>query len=164
MKKLNFKSLKQKLLLTSTTLIVTISIGVSLVSMFVSKNSLIKTVNMTLPEVAQQAAESVENAIKANLISLETIASDKTFTDETIPLNEKLNILAKAKVQYNYIGVSYVDAKGNLTDTDGNSFSIAGQESFEKAMKGISNISDPIISKVDGSILVLYTVPVKNDK
>ncbi|WP_027309188.1 methyl-accepting chemotaxis protein [Caloramator sp. ALD01] len=164
MKKLNFKSLKQKLLLTSTALIVTISIGVSLVSMFVSKNSLIKTVNMTLPEVAQQAAESVENAIKANLISLETIASDKTFTDETIPLNEKLNILAKAKVQYNYIGVSYVDAKGNLTDTDGNSFSIAGQESFEKAMKGISNISDPIISKVDGSILVLYTVPVKNDK
>ncbi|MBZ4663654.1 MAG: methyl-accepting chemotaxis protein [Caloramator sp.] len=164
MKKLNFKSLKQKLLLTSTALIVTISIGVSLVSMFVSKNSLIKTVNMTLPEVAQQAAESVENAIKANLISLETIASDKTFTNEMVPLNEKLNILAKAKLQYNYIGVSYVDAKGNLTDTDGNSFSIAGQESFEKAMKGISNISDPIISKVDGSILVLYTVPVKNDK
>jgi methyl-accepting chemotaxis protein len=164
LKKLNFKSLKQKLLLTSTALIVTISIGVSLVSMFVSKNSLIKTVNMTLPEVAQQAAESVENAIKANLISLETIASDKTFTNEMVPLNEKLNILAKAKLQYNYIGVSYVDAKGNLTDTDGNSFSIAGQESFEKAMKGISNISDPIISKVDGSILVLYTVPVKNDK
>ncbi|WDC85314.1 cache domain-containing protein [Caloramator sp. mosi_1] len=156
--------MKQQLLLSSTALIVTISIGVLTCIYVCIKNSLINTVNMTLPEVAQQAAESVENAIKTNLISLETIASDNTFTDETVPLEEKLKILAKAKTQYNYIGVSYVDGKGNLTDTDGNSFSIAGQESFEKAMKGISNISDPIISKVDGSILVLYTVPVKNEK
>jgi len=164
LKKLKFKSLKQQLLLTSTALIVTISVGVSIISMYISKKALVDTVNMTLPEVAQQAASSIENAIKVNLTTLETVASDNIFTDETIHLNEKLKILANVKTKYNFIGVSYVDAKGNLVDTDGNSFNIAGQESFEKAMKGISNISDPIISKVDGSILVLYTVPVKNAK
>ncbi|GFR35438.1 methyl-accepting chemotaxis protein [Thermobrachium celere] len=162
MKKLNFKSLKQQLLLTFTALIFTISVGISLISMYISKRALVDTISMTLPEVAQQAASSIEHAIKVNLTALETVASENIFTNETIPLDEKLKVLANVKTKYNFIGISYVDTKGNLVDTDGNSFNIAGQESFEKAMKGISNISDPIISKVDGSILVLYTVPVKN--
>lgn len=162
MKKFQFKSLKQQLILTSTALILTISVGLALTSMFISKNALVKTVNMNLPEIAKEAASSVENAINTNLTILEVVSENKILKDETVPLSEKLNLLAEVKKTYNYLGVSFVDSKGNLTDTDGNSFNIADQDSFKKAMSGVKNISDPIISKTDKSMIVLYTVPVKN--
>ncbi|MCX7951806.1 MAG: methyl-accepting chemotaxis protein [Clostridiales bacterium] len=162
MKKFQFKSLKQQLILTSTALILIISVGLALTSMFISKNALVKTVNMNLPEIAKEAASSVENAINTNLTILEVVSENKILKDETVPLSEKLNLLAEVKKSYNYLGVSFVDSKGNLTDTDGNSFNIADQDSFKKAMSGIKNISDPIISKTDKSMIVLYTVPIKN--
>lgn len=162
MKKFQFKSLKQQLILTSTALILVISVGLALTSMFISKHSLVNTINTDLPEIAKEAASSVENAINTNLTILDVVSENKILKDESIPLSEKLNLLSEVKKTYNYIGVSFVDSKGNLTDTDGNSFNIADQDSFKKAMSGIKNISNPIISKTDNSMIVLYTVPVKN--
>ena len=34
---------------------------------------------------------------------------------------------------------------------------------FQKALSGKSNVSDPIVSKIDGSVVVVYAVPIKNN-
>ncbi|SEG05880.1 methyl-accepting chemotaxis sensory transducer with Cache sensor [Caloramator fervidus] len=160
---MEFKSLKQRMLISFTGIITAICLGASLVLMYISKRSLINTVNTILPEIATQAASVVENAIDTRLSVLEQIAENQILKDEKASLEEKLKVLEKEKTKKGYVGISYILPNGDLTDTDGNKFNIKDQESFIKAMKGIKNISDPIISKVDGSIIVLYTVPVKNE-
>ncbi|SQB01716.1 methyl-accepting chemotaxis sensory transducer [Clostridium beijerinckii] len=38
---------------------------------------------------------------------------------------------------------------------------VKDREYFKKAMNGVSSVSDPLINKTDGSLLVIYAVPIK---
>ncbi|WP_373898747.1 methyl-accepting chemotaxis protein [Haloimpatiens sp. FM7315] len=163
MKKVKFKSLKNQLLISFIALIGTVCIGISLISMYISKRAVVQTVNTTLPEIAKQASFAIENKIKIKLDALEVLAEKQKIKNKSVPMEEKLKILSEQAKISGYLGMSFVDAKGNLTSTDGHKFNISDQEGFKKAMKGISNISDPIVSKTGGKLIVIYDIPVKNN-
>lgn len=161
MKKIQFKSLKTQLLVSFISLIVTICIGFSLISFYVSKKALIQSVSTTLPETAEQAAKAIENGISAEIKVLELVAENATLKDPNIPIKDKLDVLSAENKRAGHLGMSFVDTKGNLYDIGGATFNVADQDSFKKAMAGTANAADPLISKTDGSVIVIYSAPVK---
>ncbi|GAA0077472.1 methyl-accepting chemotaxis protein [Clostridium sp. CTA-5] len=163
MKKFKFKSLKHQLLLCFIALIVIMCTGISLISMYISKQALISTVNITLPEVAKQASSSVENAITTQTKILETLANNDKIKNETTPIEEKLVLLSEIAKQNSYLKMTILDAHGNGFNTDKQPLSLGDRDYFKKAISGINYVSDPIISKADNSLVVVYSVPIKNN-
>lgn len=161
MRKIQFKSLKTQLLVSFISLIVTICIGFSLISFYVSKKALVQSVSTTLPETAEQAAKAIENGISAELKVLELVAENATLKDPNAPIKDKLDVLSAENKRAGHLGMSFVDSKGNLYDISGATFSVAEQDAFKKAMAGTANAADPLISKTDGSVIVIYSAPVK---
>ncbi|MBW6408674.1 methyl-accepting chemotaxis protein [Clostridium weizhouense] len=163
MKKFKFKSLKHQLLLCFIALIIIMCTGISLISMYISKQALISTVNITLPEVAKQASSSVENAISTQTKILETLANNDKIKDETIPVNEKLELLSEIAKQNGYLKMTLLDANGNGFNTDNQPLNLSDRDYFKKSISGINYVSDPIVSKADNSLVVVYSVPIKNN-
>ncbi|WP_252226495.1 methyl-accepting chemotaxis protein [Clostridium sp. ZBS2] len=163
MKKLKFKSIKQQLLLCFISLIVIMCTGIALISMYISKKSVISTVNITLPEVAKQASSSVENAINTQTKILETLATNEKIKNETTPIEEKLALLSEISKQNGYLKMTFVDINGNGFNTDNQPLNISDRDYFKKSLSGISTVSDPIISKADNTLIVVYSVPIKNN-
>lgn len=163
MKKFKFKSLKHQLLLCFIALIVVMCTGISLISMYISKQALISTVNITLPEVAKQASSSVENAINTQTKILETLANNDKIKNETTPMEEKLVLLSEIAKQNGYLKMTILDAHGNGFNTDKQPLNLSDRDYFKKSISGINYVSDPIISKADNSLVVVYSVPIKNN-
>jgi methyl-accepting chemotaxis protein len=59
------------------------------------------------------------------------------------------------------MGIATLD--GSLTSSNGSVSNIKEREYFKDALSGKPAVSDPIISKVDGSVIVMYAVPIKNN-
>lgn len=161
MKRLKFKSIKNQLLISFIALIAVICIGVSLMASYISKKALVETVETTLPAVAEQASCAIENGISIQLQVLTLVAENEKIKDPNVSIKDKIDALIPENKRGNHLGMSFVDTKGNLFSTDGTTFNVADQESFKKALSGIGNASNPMISKTDGKVIVLYSVPVK---
>lgn len=160
-KKSGFKSIKTQLLLSFISLIVTICIGVSLIASLISKNSLKKTVETTLPAVAIQASNAIEKGISAQLEVLDMLAQNSTLTDPNTSIKDKLERLKIENERSKYLSMNYITLDGNGYKTDGSTFAAVDRDYFKKAVSGTPAVSDPIVSKATNSIVVIYAVPVK---
>ena len=163
LKKLKSKSLKSRLALYFGALLMVVCIGLGLISFFISKNSLINTVGLTLPEVAVQASSAVENAINGEFSVLERIAVNETILDESIPMSKKLQILEDETVRMGYLSMDIVDADGNIHNLDGSKVNLKDEPNIQKALAGQRYVTDPFISKIDGKLVVIYSVPIVKD-
>lgn len=160
-KKSGFKSIKTQLLMSFIALIVTICIGVSLIASLISKKALQKTVETTLPAVAKQASNAIQNGIDAQLQVLEMLAENDTLKDPNASIQDKLKRLNLENERSKYLGMNFIYLDGSGHKTDGTNFSAVDRDYFKKAASGTSAVSDPMISKTTGDIVVVYAVPVK---
>lgn len=55
-----------------------------------------------------------------------------------------------------------VGKDGQSIQTDGTTVNIKDRNYFKETMEGKRTISEPIVSKVDGKVVIIYTVPIKN--
>lgn len=155
------KSIKAKMIINLGAVILMICLGLGIISYFTSNKALISTVNSTLPQIATQTASSVEQKVTGDLMVLESIASRADITDLNNPYEKKLEIFKGEVERLGYIKMGMADLNGEALYTDGNLINISDREYFQKAKSGLRNISDPIISKTDDSIIISYAVPVK---
>lgn len=163
MKFMHFKSLKKQLLVSVILLTTLCCIGLTILSITISKKSIASTVDNTLPEIATQSAARIEVELSSKLNSLQLLATNPIFIDEKTTIDEKLAVLAAEKWRSGYKDMTYIDVNGNAVTLEKNPFNVSDQDNFQKAIQGISNVSDPIISASSGELLVLYSVPIKQN-
>lgn len=121
---------------------------------------LIKVVDQSLKELAGQGAYIVENELNNHLYILETIAKTNIITDTSIDINKMLEILKGYDDDTNPLELSLIDKNGNIISTGSEKFNISEHKYFQKALLGINNFSQPLISIIDGSQVVVFAVPV----
>ena len=155
------KSIKTKIILSAVLLLVIVSIGYMCISYYTSSWALTSKVEEMLPIVAIQASQVVGNALKAQLNALEALSMNNIFRDANSTLEEKLAILREEVARSGHLRMAVVDSNGNMVPTSGSNVNIKDREYFIKAMAGEANVSDPIISKVDNSIVIMYAAPIK---
>ncbi|MEG0153675.1 MAG: cache domain-containing protein, partial [Cellulosilyticaceae bacterium] len=159
------KSLGFKMLLIIVGLVTLICLGLASMSIIIAKNAVMKTINKTLPEIAQQSAARVENSLNEQIKVLEHVATDPVLLDEKATIEQKLAKLSSEQNRVGHLSMTLMLKNGDAYCTDSSTFNVAGEYGFKLAMEGAPSISDPVLSKSTGKMIVMYTVPImKNGK
>lgn len=114
-----------------------------------------------MPKIAEQTASNFQGRIEGELNSVAAIAARPDINNPNNSLQDKLLILSDEVKRTGCNRLSYIDKDGNLTNTMGTTSNVKERDYFKKAMNGTSSVSDPLVNKTDGSILVTYAVPIK---
>ncbi|QBD84559.1 methyl-accepting chemotaxis protein, partial [Clostridium tetani] len=162
-RKIRSKSIKVYIMLYFGILLIAIGIGLSGVSYINSKNTLENTVKMTMPEIVKQGSLAIETYIEGELDKLELVTDEKIFKDEKVSLDDKLKLLSNEVKRSGHVNMGIGDLNGNLKTTEGDLINISDREFFKKALKGVSSVTDPMVSKVDKSIIIIYASPLKKN-
>lgn len=150
--------------MVSNSLIIILScIIISILLYFIASKALTKHVESSLIEIAKQGAKIVNKEIENKLSVLETLAKIETVYNTDISISQKLEVLHKDFKTEEFLRISIADKKGASYTTDGKYLYIGDRDYFQKAISGHRNISDPIVSRIDGSLAVIFAVPVFYD-
>jgi methyl-accepting chemotaxis protein len=154
-------SIKNKMLLGFGSLIVIICICFGVISYNTALNSLLSSVQKTLPEVAKGAANNIEGRVEGQINILASIAMRSDIGDDKVPLSTKLGILKAEVEHYGHLKMGIADMSGNIAYTDGATLNVKEREYFTKAINGQANVSDPLVSKANNSVVLVYAAPIK---
>ena len=156
------RSIKKKLVLYLGILIAVICGGLGVTSYIAASNSLISNLSKTLPEIAEQASQSIEANVNGQLVALEAVAARSDISDPNLDPVQKRDILKKEAERLNSISIVYVDEKGDSIGSDGKVYNVADRDYIAKALSGTRNIAGPNVRKTDNTLSVRYVVPVRN--
>ncbi|KZL89693.1 methyl-accepting chemotaxis protein [Clostridium magnum] len=157
------KSIRVKLVMFLGFLIGAICIGLGAVSFINSSKALESNLSKTLPKIAEQTASNIQSQVEGKLSTLEAIAARPEIKDTNNPWENKMPILIEEGKKIGSITMAIVDKNGDIKYTDGKTSNIKDRPYFQKALSGKSNISDLLVSKTDGALVVVYAVPIKDN-
>ncbi len=159
---MQMRSLKAKLLLFFGGVLIFVCAGLVAISYIASSNTMSSSINESLSHLAMQAAKVVEERVNAQFSSLEAIALTSSIKDDSLTIDEKLNMLKAEVERSGHLRINIADTKGKAKSTNGDSIDISDREFFVKALSGERAVSDPIMSKADNRLIVSYAVPIKD--
>jgi methyl-accepting chemotaxis protein len=157
------KSIKTKLILLIGILLLVVSSGLGIISYIMASNALVSNISKTLPQIATQAANTVQASLDGQLSSMETIAVRNDMSNISASLDSKMNMLQEEVKRSRSIKMGYADMDGNVQYTDGQKENVRDKEFFKKAMSGEKSIADPVVDKNKNSMTISYAVPIKNN-
>lgn len=155
------KSIKTKLILFFGVLLLIICTGLGIVAYMASTSALSSNINESLTQMAMEAGKVVEGGMETQFNALEALAESDWIKSDSLSMNEKLELLKNEVKRSGHINMFIADLNGNLRNTKGESTNISDREYFIKALSGEKAVSDPIISKIDNSVILVYAVPIK---
>lgn len=155
------KSLGNRLMIYFCIIVLFICGGLGIISYNTAAKALVTTVEETLPGKAEDAAKLVKQEIDAQIQLLETVAEEKTI--QSMDWEAQLPLLRNYAIWLGYRNLGIASKNGVLKLYDGSSIFIHDRDYFKKALIGNSNISAPLISKIDNSLKIIIAVPVKDD-
>ncbi|GAA0740262.1 methyl-accepting chemotaxis protein [Clostridium oceanicum] len=154
-------SIRKKLLVYFGLVILCISIGLGLISYFISSRILVRNIDSTLPEAAKQASKIVESRLQGEFKALEQIADMKEVKDSKVKWKDKEKILKGKIKQIGAMSIAIADKNGNAMSTENKKYNISDREYFKKSIRGGFGASDPIVSKANNSVVIVLSVPIK---
>ncbi|MBD7912162.1 methyl-accepting chemotaxis protein [Clostridium cibarium] len=155
------RSIKGKLIVFLGALIGVICIGLGGISFIISSNALTSNIGKTLPKIAEQTASNIQGRIEGRLSYLEAVAARDDIENPNNSWENKRTILLDEVKKSGSIRMNIADINGEAKASDGKTFNIKDREYFQKALSGNSNVSDPIVTKTDNSVSVLYATPIR---
>lgn len=156
------KSLTRKLILYCSILLLVVCGCIGVFGYISSSNAVMEEVNTSLEHLAVQGANTVEKAIEAQTAVLERFAINDKIKNPNISVNDKIAELLEEVERVGHVRMGIADINGSLTNSDGEVSDIKDRQYFKDAVAGNVAVSDPIISKVDSSVLFPIAVPIKN--
>jgi len=157
------KSIKTKLMVYLGVLIGVICIGLSVVSYINSSNALMSNLSKTLPSIAEQTSNYVQGRLEGELKLIEDIAARSEIADPNNSWKNKMPILLEEGKRIGSTRLEIVDKNGDLMKEDGTIVNLKDRTYFRNALSGKSSVSDPIVSKTDGGVVIVYATPIKNN-
>lgn len=156
------KTIKTKLLSYFGLVMIVMCIGLGITSYVISSKILVKNINETVAQTAKDAAKLIDTRIQNQINSLEAIANLDSIKDANNSWDNKMTILEHEVKRSGSLLMDLADKNGVAKTTTGKTLDISDREYFKKAISGQSNVSDPLVSKEDGSIVLIYAVPIKS--
>ncbi len=150
--------LKLMLVIGAMSLIICLTLGG--VMYYIGSGILQDKIEESLVQMAEDGAHIVEKQVARYLDVMETIARNGQISDMSKPWEDKLQVLTEEVKKNGYVRMTVVDLDGNGRTTDGNTNNLSDREYFKRASKGELIISDPLVSKNDNMVVVVYAVPI----
>ncbi len=157
------KSLKAKMIAYLVIMVLIICSGLSVVAYVLSSSALNDSVNEALTIATEQASNHMATKIDSYYIELNVLASNALFRNPTENTEQILPLMKDAAEVSGSTDIFLVDSSGNTyCSLSGSTSNISERDYFQQAMAGENAISDPVVSKADGTMIVVVAVPVKN--
>jgi methyl-accepting chemotaxis protein len=116
-----------------------------------------------LPDLAVLSAQHVQRSLEVQWNALEAIAANDKVQDFKNNWEEVSKILADEMERSGSHDMVIADANGDTLSPVNASSNIKERPYFQKALSGERTVSDPLISKVDNTLIMVYAVPIKVD-
>lgn len=142
-------------------LLLVVCIGLGLVAYNISSQALITSIEDELPGKAEDGAKLVSSQIQSRLDTITTLAHMPVMKSMDWTVQSAVLDQERERLDYLYMGVA--DLNGDINLTTGNTANIIERDYFIRALGGESYMSDPLISKVDSSMIFVFAAPIFDD-
>jgi len=157
------KSLKSKILFFYALLFLVAFLGITSTIYNISATVIKSEAMNSIANVAYQGAKTVKSRINAELASLQTLAAMPVIYDSSIPVEEKMSLLKREVEHKGHIRMGIADIKGTMVTTEDTSIDVSERAYYIKSIIGENAVSDPIVSIHNGSIIICFAVPIKEN-
>ncbi|MCR4436584.1 MAG: methyl-accepting chemotaxis protein [Clostridiales bacterium] len=157
------KSIKTRMVMSVTALLLLVCAGLGILAYITAANAIIQQTRETLPQVAKEGAKVVQERVNTLLSTLEAVAEREELTDVNTPWEAKKALLEREAERSGHKAMLLAGIDGSARITTGNEVDIKDRDYFIKALSGQRAVSDPLISRDDGTLTVVYAVPVRKD-
>jgi methyl-accepting chemotaxis protein len=164
MKNFSMKTIRMKLIIRSCTLIFFAAAVLCGISIKLSTDSINKNIHESLSYSSKNAAEIVGIKLSSELKVLEQIAGRTRISNQSNSMEDRIKALADDLERNKYLRLAFVDMKGLANYSDGTKTNLSDRAYVKDALEGKSNVSETIVSKVDGSVVMAFATPVFQDK
>ncbi|MDD2273108.1 MAG: methyl-accepting chemotaxis protein [Desulfuromonadaceae bacterium] len=155
---MQFRSIKTKLSV-AIVLIIVVSLNVfGAASYWNAKKIIIQEMENNLQDMSKDNAQKLGMWIAERKSEMSFLANSPLVTDGTAEtaLGYLRNESKRDSLFFSYM---MMDAKGDATFTTGEKINVAGREYFKQIMAGKAFVSDPVISKAEGKVVVVVAAP-----
>lgn len=167
LKSLSLKSIRGKIVVLVLIITMGLSLGIGTISNYIAAKELKENVADLMPELAEQASMIVSESIQMELNVLQALALSEMIADPSISIAEKNAFLIPEVERSGAVNIAFVNIDGETLAPDlVTVVNVKEREYFQKAIQGVSYVSDPLEDKTKaGRLLIIYAVPVryKND-
>lgn len=155
------KSLRTKLVLFFSVLIIISSIVLGVIATINSSNALIHEAETGLSAVGYEASRNAKARIDSIIRSMETMAlsGEISSMDWSIQQPALKNLVKET----DFLDIGVVLPDGTAKYSEGNTADLGDREYVRKALAGEANVSDIILSKVTGELVLMYAAPIEKE-
>jgi methyl-accepting chemotaxis protein len=159
-----FKSIKTQITASVVMIVAVVCIGLAIVAYFTASAGLKTNLDESLQKIVAQGANAVNDKFTNYYNELGALASTKIFKsgDYTANRTEIAALLKQVVEDRGHVSLLVADAQGNAVRMDGSTIQIGDRDYFAKAMQGQNAVSDPMLSKSTGKLVIIFSVPIKN--
>ena len=154
-------SMRNKLLIIFGLLILMVGLILSVLAIRTARKAVTEKVETHLIDKATDTAEIIDGRANTICQFLEGIARMPILTDPASSYTDKIALL-KAEEAFNPLihSFTFCDIAGNAYVSSGQMVSVQDREWFLSAIKGKTFITEPILSRADGSLSLTFAVPI----
>ena len=154
-------SMRNKLLIIFGLLILMVGLILSVLAIRTARKAVTEKVETHLIDKATDTAEIIDGRANTICQFLEGIARMPILTDPTSSYADKIALL-KAEEAFNPLihNFTFCDIAGNAYVSASQMVSVQDREWFHSAIKGKTFITEPILSRADGSLSLTFAVPI----
>lgn len=149
------KSIKKRILTVALAIIVTSLSLTTAISSYLSYSNTLKTLEVTMSELASVSAGQIENRLGRSRAILSEIGSIARLSNSELSVTQKKEVLKPKIEQYKMLNLSVTDSNG--IDLDGKN--VSDQDFFKASIKGQTYISN--VTPVEGKSMtaIFFSAP-----
>lgn len=156
------KSIKAKIIMFLIPMLLVAFIVLSGLGYKFARDSLRESNLNVMSEMTKTAAARANDQIQSEIKNLEVIASNPNISNESLSLEDKIQIIKPELESTDQLEISVSDNDGNSINTAENKKNIKTTQSFMKSIKGENAITNPYLDPNTKKKVISYSVPIKN--
>lgn len=151
------KSIRMKIVACMLIAILTSLVIVGGISAWLNYTSTIDTLGQTMTEMADTAAERIEEELNAYKNIAYVTGCIQTLSDRTATVEEKRAVVENQALSHGLQRGNIIGLDG-ISILDGNDYS--DRAYVKSAMKGETAVSEPLVSKITGQLSIMVSAPI----
>lgn len=155
------KSVRTRIMILITILIMILDVSFGGLFYYNAQKSLVSNIKKTLPQIATQAAYTVQAKLDGHIEALEGITP--VFLNSFASQEDLISSLKNENTVNGGELLGYVSLDGQAIFSDGTTKDVSKEDYFTKAKAGTTVIEDPVVSKDKKSMTMNYAVPIKEN-
>jgi len=152
------KSIKTKLILAISVIVLISCVVVSIISYTYGSKVLLNKTEDNLVVISEKSSQVISERINIEKEVLKSVASKEKIVENYVTKREKMIALNNEIRKYGYSKMLIANIDGQAYSNDNKEYDVSQREYFKKAMDGETIISDVIL--IEDSLVVTYATPI----